>query len=382
MKKILRTSSSDKIKNKEHSEKNKEYTHLPEFNVLKIFTQSSNRTMRLDNSENDTQMYIMNPNEAEFQKYDKKKYTREKSVIIPHDTQFKDSQSSSSCEEFDIDDESSSSPTLSDDLLDPKFLTPTNNKLQTNVQSNDKQKEFLYEKPVGYGLLSLPNGNIIEYEIPKSEKFAMSPIKRLDSMNSNIALTAQKEDSKYQSLKRNGSDSREKSEILSRNYNNGLLCSIKEDHVEENSASDLIIDKPIRSLRDIYNGIRKDIKEHKKSLKSRRKQLSALRKASKKNQKWKIVKILIWVVKRKMLKWILHKRKSLKIKSLKWLHFGMIWIILKIIAKALLIRIKRKIIKKKVKRLKIFLIIVKQLILIIYLIKIIVHQESNIKIGY
>ena len=261
-KKILRTSSSDKIKNKEHSEKNKEYTHLPEFNVLKMYTQSSNRTMRLDNSELDTPVHLMNPNEAEFQKYDKKKYMREQSVIIPHETQFKESETSSSWEEFDIDD-SSSSPTLSEDLLDPKFLTPTNNKSQINIPSSEKIKEFMYDRPIGYGLLWLPNGVIMEYEIPKSDKRAYSPVKRLDSMNSNIPITALKEESRYQNMNRNGSDLREKSEVLSRNYNNGLLWSILEDHVEENSVSDLIIDKPIRSLSDIYNGIRKDIKEHK-----------------------------------------------------------------------------------------------------------------------
>ena len=161
--------------------------------------------------------------------------------------------------------DSSSSPTLSDDFLDPKFITPTNNNSQINIPSSEKQKEFMYEKPIGYGLLPLPNGNIIEFEIPQSEKRAFSPIKRLDSMSSNVALTAHKEESKYQSLNRNGSDYRDKSEVLSRNYNNGLLRSIKEDHVEENSVSDLIIDKPIRSLRDIYNGIRKDLKEHKKA---------------------------------------------------------------------------------------------------------------------
>lgn len=227
-----------------------------------MYTQSSNRTMRYDNSETDSPVQRLNSNEAEFQKCSKKKYIREQSVIIPHETQFKESESSSSCEEFEIDD-SSSSPTLSDDLLDPKFLTPTNDKSQINLPSSEIQREYQYERPIGYGLLWLSNGVIMEYEIPKSDKRAYSPIKRLDSMNSNIPTTALKDDSKCSRLQRNGSDLREKSEVLSRNFNNGLLCSILEDHVEENSVSDLIIDKPIRSLTDIYNGIRKDIKEHK-----------------------------------------------------------------------------------------------------------------------
>jgi hypothetical protein len=51
-------------------------------------------------------------------------------------------------------------------------------------------------------------------------------------------------------------EDRDKSEIVSRNHNNRkFLGSIKEDQYYENSTSSFLMDKPIRSLQDIYKGI-------------------------------------------------------------------------------------------------------------------------------
>ena len=95
----------------------------------------------------------------------------------------------------------------------------SNSKLQL-----ESRKEFVFQQPLSYGLLCLPNGNIIEYEIPKCTKVSKG-IKRLDSMFSNLASLVQRDDkeSRSSTLKRNASDFKDKSEIVSRNYNkNGL----------------------------------------------------------------------------------------------------------------------------------------------------------------
>lgn len=148
-------------------------------------------------------------------------------------------------------------------------MTPRNNIDIAQIESrepNESKKELNIRRPQGYGLLALPNGNIIEYEIPKCQKGDKSHVKRLDSMFNNIANLTQNENSKSRisSLKRNASDFKDK-DMLSRNFtNNGFLCSIKEDHDRENSASSLLMNKPIRSLRDVYMGIKKDYNKRKK----------------------------------------------------------------------------------------------------------------------
>jgi hypothetical protein len=177
---------------------------------------------------------------------------------------------SSSWEDIVLED-SSSSPTGSEDLLDPKFLTPIHQKSESISNSKfqlESRKEFIFQQPLSYGLLCLPNGNIIEYEIPKCTKVNKG-IKRLDSMFTNFASLVQRDDkeSRSSTLKRNASDFKDKSGSYSRNYNkNGFLWSIKEDHVRENSSSSLLMNKPIRSLRDVYMGIRKDYKERNKRI--------------------------------------------------------------------------------------------------------------------
>jgi hypothetical protein len=169
----------------------------------------------------------------------------------------------------DIED-SSSNPTGSEDLLDPKFLTPrnviVNDTTSTVNQTTEKEPEYFWRKPQGFGLLSLPNGNIMEYEIPVCSKGKHSPIKRHDSLFSNIG---QKDDlnSKASPVKRNGSDFRDKSEMYSSAFKKGGLQCIQEDHDRENSEFSDMMDKPIRTLRDVYMGIRQDIKDRKKHTK-------------------------------------------------------------------------------------------------------------------
>lgn len=168
---------------------------------------------------------------------------------------------SSSCEDIELDD-SSSSPTGSEDLLDPKFLTPRNNLTHNPPKPQiEEPKDFIYKRPKAYGLLCLPNGNILEYEIPKWDKGDKSSIKRFDSMLLNLTHKDDK-NSRASTLKPSGSDFRERTEMFSSNYN-GFLTSIKEDHLQEDSPTSMLMNKPIRSLRDVYMGIRKDIKERK-----------------------------------------------------------------------------------------------------------------------
>lgn len=153
-------------------------------------------------------------------------------------------------------------------MLDPKFLTPrndiTNEDNTSSVnQTTDKKREYYYQKPKGFGLLCLPNGTIMEYEIPRCSESEHGHIKRLDSLFSNML---QKDDpnSKVSPMKREGSDLRDKSEIYSSAYKKGGLQSIKEDHDREDSEYSELMDKPIRTLRDVYMGIRQDIKDKKK----------------------------------------------------------------------------------------------------------------------
>lgn len=78
-------------------------------------------------------------------------------------------------------------------------------------------------------------------------------------------FAGKEESSRTSGLRKYDSDSKDRVEGLSRNYNNtNNLCSIKEDHAQENSATSLLMDKPIRNLRDVYKGIRQEYKDRKK----------------------------------------------------------------------------------------------------------------------
>ena len=81
MRKILQSSSSDELD--QNSGTHKRSDKLPELNIKKMFTQSSNRSMRYDNSENISQIQGMNPNEADFPRQEvRRKVTRERSDIV------------------------------------------------------------------------------------------------------------------------------------------------------------------------------------------------------------------------------------------------------------------------------------------------------------
>lgn len=131
-----------------------------------MHTQSSNNKILSNRSGSISQFQGFNPNEAVFQRNEKNRYLEDQSEIIRDDNQLEESQFSSSYEDIDIES-SSSSPTGSEDLLDAKFLTPRNNEYNNLVVNKCRQKELILEKPVGYGLLQLPKGSVLEYEIPK-----------------------------------------------------------------------------------------------------------------------------------------------------------------------------------------------------------------------
>lgn len=141
-----------------------------------------------------------------------------------------------------------------------------NNTSSANL-TTDQKRDYYWPRPKGFGLLCLPNGTIMEYEIPRCSEREQGHIKRLDSLFSNIA---QKDDlnAKFSPIKRNGSDLRDRSEIYSSAYRKGGLQSIIEDHDRENSEFSELMDKPIRTLRDVYMGIRQDIKDRKKNRKN------------------------------------------------------------------------------------------------------------------
>jgi len=103
--------------------------------------------------------------------------------------------------------------------------------------------------------------------MPKSSKTNKPKLRRLDSLFTNFVNLTQKDDSNSP-VKRNLSDFKDKSDMLSSTYKNGGgLYSIKEDKDLENSNSSDIMDKPIRSLTDMYTGIRKDLHKRKRQKK-------------------------------------------------------------------------------------------------------------------
>ena len=78
MGRILQETSSD---NSNKSETNKKSDQLPQLNIRKMFTQSSNQSFTV--KKNETQEFQMNPNEAEFSRHEvRKPYKRERSDII------------------------------------------------------------------------------------------------------------------------------------------------------------------------------------------------------------------------------------------------------------------------------------------------------------
>jgi hypothetical protein len=78
MGRILKETSSE---NSNKSETNKKSDQLPQLNIKKMFTQSSNQSLTAKN--NETQEFQMNPNEAEFIRQEiRKPYKRERSDII------------------------------------------------------------------------------------------------------------------------------------------------------------------------------------------------------------------------------------------------------------------------------------------------------------
>jgi len=80
---ILQSSSSVNYEKNEKSESNANYKKLIDLKLRKMHTQSSFKTMRFDNSDNETQINQMNPNEAEFSKQIvKSKINRERSDIL------------------------------------------------------------------------------------------------------------------------------------------------------------------------------------------------------------------------------------------------------------------------------------------------------------
>ena len=165
---------------------------------------------------------------------------------------------SSSSEDLEID-ESSSTPTGSEDLLDPKFLSPRDFNNISNPKGQGNKNQMLLERPQGYSLLPMPDGTIFQYLMPKCDMSEKNNVKRLENLFSNVSIVAQKDN---KDLKTADIEYDNKSNVLSRNTTNGgFLCSIKEDHVRENSVESLLMDKPIRTLRDVYKGIRNDLKE-------------------------------------------------------------------------------------------------------------------------
>ena len=179
---------------------------------------------------------------------------------------------SSSSGDLEID-ESSSTPTGSEDLLDPKFLSPRdfNNTSDPKIQRNKNQ--MLINRPKGYSLLWMPDGTIFQYPMPRCDKNEKQNIKRIENLFSNASIVAQKDN---KDLKTADIEYDSRSNMLSgNNTNGGFLCSIKEDHDRENSVESLLMDKPIRTLRDVYKGIRDDLKE-----KNKRKQIKNNEKVS------------------------------------------------------------------------------------------------------
>lgn len=118
----------------------------------------------------------------------------------------------------------------------------------------------------------MPDGTIFEYEIPKSDFTDKAISRQFNGLFANLGVIPQKDNSDLRSA---NIDYEDKPNVLSRNLKNGAgLCSIIEDRVEENSEGSLMMDKPIRTLRDIYQGIRDDIKEKRNKIKQKQKIVS------------------------------------------------------------------------------------------------------------